>query len=64
MLFFIFQKSVLKPPTSVGKGVTVHCRRSKLLIPSTLIGGGSSYRAEDDKAAEYLSLRDLTKCAN
>ena len=39
--FFIFQKSGLKPPTSVGKDPTVRRRRSKPLNPSTLVGGGS-----------------------
>ena len=38
---FIFQKSGLKPPTSVGKDPTVRRRRSKPLNPSTLVGGGS-----------------------
>jgi hypothetical protein len=38
---FIFQKSGLKPPTSVGKDPTVRHRRSKPLNPSTLVGGGS-----------------------
>ena len=37
----IFQKSGLKPPTSVGKNPTVRRRRSKPLHPSTLVGGGS-----------------------
>ena len=36
-----FQKSGLKPPTSVGKDPTVRRRRSKPLNPSTLVGGGS-----------------------
>ena len=38
---FIFQKSGLKPPTSVGKDPTVRRRRSKPLNLSTLVGGGS-----------------------
>jgi hypothetical protein len=38
---FIFQKSGLKPPTSVGKDPTVRRRRSKPLNHSTLVGGGS-----------------------
>ena len=38
---FIFQKSGLKPPTSVGKDPTVRRRRSIPLNPSTLVGGGS-----------------------
>ena len=38
---FIFQKSGLKPPTSVGKDPTVRRWRSKPLNPSTLVGGGS-----------------------
>jgi drug/metabolite transporter (DMT)-like permease len=38
---FIFQKSGLKPPTSVGKDPIVHRRRSIPLNPSTLVGGGS-----------------------
>ena len=37
----IFQKSGLKPPTSIGKDPTVRRRRSKPLNPSTLVGGGS-----------------------
>ena len=37
----IFQKSGLKPPTSVGKDPTVRRRRSNPLNPSTLVGGGS-----------------------
>ena len=37
----IFQKSGLKPPTSVGKDPIVRRRRSKPLNPSTLVGGGS-----------------------
>jgi hypothetical protein len=41
LLTFIFQKSGLKPPTSVGKDPTVRRRRSKPLNPSTLVGGGS-----------------------
>jgi transposase len=41
ILCFIFQKSGLKPPTSVGKDPTVRRRRSKPLNPSTLVGGGS-----------------------
>ena len=41
MRVFIFQKSGLKPPTSVGKDPTVRRRRSKPLNPSTLVGGGS-----------------------
>ena len=40
---FIFQKSGLKPPTSVGKDPTVRRRRSKPLNPSTLVGGGSVF---------------------
>ena len=35
------QKSGLKSPTSVGKDPTVRRRRSKPLIPLTLVGGGS-----------------------
>ena len=38
---FTFQKSGLKPPTSVEKISTVRRRRSKPLNPSTLVGGGS-----------------------
>ena len=38
---FNFQKSGLKPPTSVGKDFTVRRRRSKPLNPSTLVRGGS-----------------------
>ena len=38
---FIFQKSGLKPPTSVGKDPTVRRGRSKPLNPSTLVGGDS-----------------------
>jgi len=41
LFYFIFQKSGLKPPTSVGKDPTVRRRRSKPLNPSTLVGGGS-----------------------
>ena len=40
---FIFQKSGLKPPTSVGKDPTVRRRRSKPLNPSTLVGKCSVY---------------------
>ena len=36
----IFQKTGLKPLISVGKDPTVRRRRSKLLNPSTLVGGG------------------------
>jgi len=43
---FIFQKSGLKPPTSVGKDPTVRRRRSKPLNPSTLVGGGSVTRRQ------------------
>jgi len=38
---FIFQKSGLKSPTSVGKDSIARRRRSKPLNPSTLVGGGS-----------------------
>jgi hypothetical protein len=38
---FIFQKSGLKPPTSVGKDPTMRRRRFKPLNPSTSVGGGS-----------------------
>jgi hypothetical protein len=44
---FIFQKSGLKPPTSVGKDSTVRRRRSKPLNPSTLVGGGSVSKIMD-----------------
>ena len=57
---FIFQKSGLKPPTSVGKDPTVRRRRSKPLNPSTLVGGGSDLfqRHSSQTVSTYSVLTD------
>ena len=52
---FIFQKTGLKPPTSVGKDPTVRRRRSKPLNPSTLVGGGSVRKRCKYSIAQYRS---------
>ena len=63
-VIFIFQKSGLKPPTSVGKDPTVRRRRSKPLNPSTLVGGGSvnqngNQSVKRIKSAAYIRICNL-----
>ena len=62
-VIFIFQKSGLKPPTSVGKDPTVRRRRSKPLNPSTLVGGGSVYKGPSlIRNGPFILLTTLLVC--